>query len=187
MRQVPLDVSARQTIADGENQVTIRLRNRTSHIASLNVPRLRRPVAATRLFRRIRRQLRYRVSRRSCRDSRESPEVSGHCGLDQARRYNTRKKQRRFRRTKQHADRLSAFLTRRIQSASAPAMFCVHFLLSLRQADAVTPGMQKEKTQNYVTCCLYQFVNDRAGRFHEPITALLAAAGRPVPGSPNYS
>ena len=33
MRQVPLDVSARQTIADGENYVTIRLRNRTSQIA----------------------------------------------------------------------------------------------------------------------------------------------------------
>ena len=33
MRQVPLDVSARQTIAEGENHVTIRLRNRTSLIA----------------------------------------------------------------------------------------------------------------------------------------------------------
>lgn len=33
MRQVPLDVSARQTIAGGEDHVTIRLRNRTKRIA----------------------------------------------------------------------------------------------------------------------------------------------------------
>ena len=33
MRQVPLDVRARLTIAEGETHVTIRLRNRTSLIA----------------------------------------------------------------------------------------------------------------------------------------------------------
>ena len=33
MRQVPLTLSARQTMADGENHVTVRLRNSTPHIA----------------------------------------------------------------------------------------------------------------------------------------------------------